>query len=355
MKIHNGHTPIFLATGLGHTKIVKLLMEYGATINHIRQIEALLKEDMTDLKQEAKNRALQFASANNFGDITKQLLDNGAQIESLNKAAMANILGGSHVVNRHLVIDHLVSVYSSERIVIENIKELIPTSIMLSSCISYAQSKFAWSSSKVLVMILISIIMNIIIGYTLYFSDVVTDVLFVTNLFHNMERNFTQEFLQCSPNFDSKLAEVYSNCHNNLTGDCLADLAALMKVGQDCINNEDRFDDKTEWLVAGVVTAVHCGLAIMFAIAIWFLMDVRKWSTLPIPLFTWLYKCIIDLKFYKMFRTDPSKITSLHRWNKEKMEIQKELESNQGAINLSIIIEAALESGFQVIFSKENI
>ena len=80
IKIHHGHTSIFLATGLGHTKIVKLLIEYGATINHIRQIEALLKEDITDLNQEAKNKALKYASLNNFADISKQLFDNGAQM-----------------------------------------------------------------------------------------------------------------------------------------------------------------------------------------------------------------------------------------------------------------------------------
>ena len=70
-------------------------------------------------------------------------------------------------------------------------------------------------------------------------------------------------------------------------------------------------------------------------------------SKIPtLPIFTKLYACILDFKMFSMFKKDPKERDTT--WNTLKADLVKQKELNQIAINLSMINEDTLESGFQV-------
>ena len=66
--------------------------------------------------------------------------------------------------------------------------------------------------------------------------------------------------------------------------------------------------------------------------------------TLPLPPVTKLRKFMLDLKLFKI-RSNKDKINSL-----DEIDLMKKIENYQSTVNISVVIEAALESGFQFWF-----
>ena len=140
------------------------------------------------------------------------------------------------------------------------------------------------------------------------------------------------------------------------------------------------FDDSGsyEWLLSFVVSVIHCGLPVLFAFLLWIFGIVgivkeaiykihpsqisykigywellftrigRVLSKLNIPIFTKLYAFNCELKLFKFMRTESD--DRYNWWYVDKANIEKEIEENQFKINISMIAEAAMESGFQVNF-----
>ena len=393
----DGLTPLQWATKNGDESYVLSLFDNGAKIDY-KVIDNIVKG-----KFGAKvfNQALKACTLKRYDEGIKQLLEK-ANIYSLSRAALGMILEGESVTNREKIIDHIHKKYKTEELVIEEIKKLVPTSSKLTECIEYARSKFHWSSDRFWTEFLISFTINVLLGFSLYFSDLVTDAWFTHDLIKQVTRNFTQEYMDCSKDFDHKFAHVSTLCPQ-LSGDCIHELRAVLRIGEDCINNQNRFEDSDshEWMIAGIVSAIHCGLPIVFAVFIWLLdiarvvskissimflrnlcacvipskaeneneimmlqfeerdhrnidsgsqLDAEKPSiaskTPTLPIFTKLYACFLDYKQFLMYMKETSKRNI--SWNERLNEIKEKQEINQRVINLSMINEASLESGFQV-------
>ena len=222
----------------------------------------------------------------------------------------------------------------------------------------------------------LSFLTNLGFGYASYFTDVITDIIFAGHLFNQINRNFAGESSICSLEFKQQFVNVSEIC-STVSNDCIANLRILAKGGENCLAKSNRFDSgSNEWLFAGIVAAIHCGLPVLFAFLIWLFgivgivkesVDKITWnkyernsrellltrigrvlSKLNIPIFTKLYAFISDVRLFKMMRTDPKYRDNY--WTSVKADIEKELEENQFSINISMIAEAALESGFQVNF-----
>ena len=97
-------------------------------------------------------------------------------------------------------------------------------------------------------------------------------------------------------------------------------------------------------------------LPFLVAFAIWILIDSLRSSIfrLPIPLFTVPYEFYLNYKLYGiMARKDRNTDTN----TKKKFDIdiekwKKKIEVHETIVNLSKIVESALESGFQFFFQS---
>ena len=127
------------------------------------------------------------------------------------------------------------------------------------------------------------------------------------------------------------------------------------------MQTEKRFDDPEEWIIAGYVSLAHCVAPLLTMIIVWIDIikkkDISFWSwetfwILPLPVVTKLQKCIIDFKLYKN-NIDRNKVEAgvlAKEYIDKNKEYEKEQEDNQSIVNISVVIEAALESSFQFWF-----
>ena len=233
----------------------------------------------------------------------------------------------------------------------EEVKTAIPSSIGLRDCIRSVSEKFAWGKGKMYSMIALSFIMlTIAIGF--YIFDVSTDLKFTLAMIRNSQRNFTKEETECRENFDEEFNNAIENCKDNFNSSlCIGSLSLIKGLARDCFENEERFTEPDEWFTVGVVSGVHVGLSVVVALIIWAAVDFgREYGAyaivnLPIPVVTKLYKFICDIALYK--NEHERKNNSEKTYQAEEKKISDKIVAYENVVNLSLIIEASVESSFQ--------
>ena len=368
-KDNEGDTPLHFAVSFGRSKMIDTLLNLGASLHE---------------KNNEGNTVLHFAARFGKTDLAQILLEAGSKMDERNNDGDTPLYLAAKLGYRQLadsLIDSIIRRKVTKEKVIQEIKRLMPTSQALTDCIDYVGNKFEWSKYKFIMMVLVSFFTNVVCGYFAYFFDLITDIWFAQDMFNQMGRNFTKEYFECSPDFHSKFEEASRLCLDKLTSDCISELTLSLKIGEDCINNGDRFGDSgaNEWLYAGLVSVMHCAFPIIFACLLWCLeeiIDRRKNARAPrlmlksttmvksflsqfenlqlaLPIFTKMNAFIWDYRLYEMNLQEAS--TRNEVWTHDKTKIENENENNQDSINLSMINEAALESGFQVSYYNDQI
>ena len=198
-----------------------------------------------------------------------------------------------------------------------------------------------------------------VIGSCFYGFDIYTDIRFSQDMFNQYKRNFSSERQLCKEKFEDMFDNALYECKHNFTATkCMKSIRLLQRMGEDCFENDERFTDPNDWYIAGTVSYLHCGLPIFLAIVIWEIRQVglpcgfSSVSTLPLPFVTRFNKFICDMKLFDNYswpnRND--NISTKNNYEERKKDILKKLAAIENSVNLSLIIEASVESSFQFFF-----
>ena len=248
---------------------------------------------------------------------------------------------------------------NAEHIVKENVKSAVPSSVGLRNCLKSVEERFPWSKEKTLIKKILSFLRLVVIGSFFYGFDVYTDIRFAQDMFSQAKRNFTQEKEQCMKMFYEVFAEAFYGCKVNFTETtCMKGIRLVKTIGEECFETEHRFSDPNDWSIAGTVSYLHCGLPILIAVLIWWeliktgeklMASILK---LPLPFVTKAHKFICEMKLFEIYswsnRND--NYTTKKQYEEKKKIILNKASSIENIVNLSLIIEASVESSFQFFF-----
>lgn len=249
--------------------------------------------------------------------------------------------------------------HDAEYVVKENVKNAVSSSVGLRNCLKSVDERFPWSKEKTLVKKILSFLKLVVIGSCFYGFDVYTDIRFSEDMFSQAKRNFTQEKKLCMQTFDDKFAEAFYGCKDNFTETtCMKAVRLVQSIGEKCFETEHRFSDPNDWSIAGTVSYLHCGLPILIGIIIWweliktgekFVASILK---LPFPFVTKAHKFICEIELFENYSWSKRNDNSLTKkqYEEKKMMIINKASSIENIVNLSLIIEASVESSFQFFF-----
>ena len=237
----------------------------------------------------------------------------------------------------------------------EEVKSAIPSSVGLRDCLKSVSNRYPYGWMKMSSKIgLTAIVLTISLGF--YVFDVYTDIQFTKDMVDDYSRSFTDEKIEeCKDkeNFDQEFDQAIQDCRTNFTSSlCMDQLSLLKKIGQNCFQNEERFKkEPDEWITLGVVSGVHVGLSVVTALIIWAAVEFgREYEScfivnLPIPLITKIHKFICDISLYK--NEHKRKEIQEQEYQAQKKKIVDKISAYENVVNLSLIIEASVESSFQ--------
>ena len=236
----------------------------------------------------------------------------------------------------------------------EEVKLAIPSSVGLRECLISVGERYPYGKGKMSFKIgLAAAVLIIALGF--YVFDVYTDIKFTKDMMDDYSWNFTDEKIKCRANFDVEFNQTAQDCRTNSenfsSSLCMGRLSLLKKTAQNCFQNEERFSEPNEWLTLGVVSGVHVGLSVLTALIIWAAVEFgREYEAcfivnLPIPFITKIYKFICDISFYK--NEHKRKENTEQEYQAQKKKIVDKISAYENVVNLSLIIEASVESSFQ--------
>ena len=205
-------------------------------------------------------------------------------------------------------------------------------------------------------MITMSAFIYIFMGTATYSLDVITDVSFSLGMFAKSNKNFTEHREICKREFDMEFDKVFFECKTFFDENrCMDNLRKIERLGENCFENEQRFrENPEEWNLAGVISAVHFFLPFLMSFLIWIIIELGRNCGeveifhLPLPPLTKFYRFLCDIKLYKNY-ADRNAKTETEFENKKKSILEK-ISSHENIVNLSLIIEASVESSFQFFF-----
>ena len=238
----------------------------------------------------------------------------------------------------------------------QEVKSVVASSVGLRDCLKSIGQQFPWSKEKMVFMISLSAFIYIFMGTALYSLDVYTDVNFSLGMFAQSKRNFTKDRDICKREFDIEFEKAVFECKNFFHANkCMDSLRNIEKLGENCFENEERFRENImEWNLAGVISAVHYVLPFFMSFLIWIIYEFgRSCGTveifnLPLPPLTKFYRFLCDIKLYK--NNADRNIKSEIDFENDKKSILEKISSHENVVNLSLIIEASVESSFQFFF-----
>ena len=270
---------------------------------------------------------------------------------------------------RELLIDLLIKIddtmtskpeESRQSRIIDQIRAGYPSSPSLRDTLKSVQERFPWSTAKFIAMFLISVFMNFVIGWGAYGLDVYTDIRFSYGMFNLAEKNFTKELEVCRKNINSSIRTTTEACVTHFSAPkCLFSIRQSKIDVETCLENDQRFKEAFDWSLAGRITAAHCIIPFVFTVLVATLLslNVKKefdFWVYPLPPITRLHKIICDWKLFRINMKDQS-IQESTSIRKNKIKWIRKLEINNAVINISVLIEASMESTFQFCFQTINL
>ena len=241
----------------------------------------------------------------------------------------------------------------------EEVKAAVSSSEGLRKCLKSVEEKYPWSKSKTFVQKFLSFFTLFVIGSCFYGFDVYTDIRFSQDMFEQSRRNFSMERELCKGNFDDMIDITLDRCKNNFTeAMCMKSLRLVQRMGEDCFENEQRFSDTKDWEIAGNISYLHCGLPILFSFIMWEIIQIGQECgvfsvfNFPLPFITRFHKFLCDRELFENYswpqRNDDSSTKDKYEYRKKR--ILKKAAAIEHIVNLSLIIEASVESSFQFFF-----
>ena len=195
-------------------------------------------------------------------------------------------------------------------------------------------------------------------GWGFYVLDLFTDVLFVKDMYRLAITDFNQTTIECKDTFDNEFLTTIDRCKDNFdVADCINSLESIRRQAS-CFENERRFEDTNDWVIAGTVSSLHCVLPFVFSFIIGAILIRHAGCALvsvfkfPIPFLTKMYSFICERKLYKIlaWKERNKDKESGAQFESEKKTILDRISAHDHIVNLSLIIESSVESSFQFFF-----
>ena len=168
-------------------------------------------------------------------------------------------------------------------------------------------------------------------------------------MFHQANRNFTQEISECKISFRDEMIYAAFNCLVIFNkGECLKYLAIAKKSGEDCFEKEERFTDSNDWNIAGIVTTFHYILPVFLSILLWEVLqigkdcDLRSFTHLPLPFVTKVYKFMCDMELFKIYTQARENKEAEAEYERDKRKTMEKIDAYENIVNLSLIVEASV-------------
>ena len=139
--------------------------------------------------------------------------------------------------------------------------------------------------------------------------------------------------------------------------DCISSLESIRKQAS-CFENEQRFQDTNDWVIAGTVGSLHCVLPFVFSFIIGAILIKHVGCALvsifmfPIPFLTKIYSFICERNLLNVLawnERNKDKESEV-KYEREKKTILDRISSHDHVVNLSNIIDSSVESYFQFFF-----
>ena len=241
----------------------------------------------------------------------------------------------------------------------EEVKGAVSSSIGLRDCLESVEEKYPWSRPQMYYRKFMSFLKLMVFGICFYGFDIYTDIRFSQDMFHQYRRNFSSERQLCKGKFDDMFDNTIFECKHNFTATmCMKSIRLLLRMGENCFENDQRFSDPNDWYIAGTVSYLHCGLPIFLAIVIWEIRQIglecglSSVFTLPLPFISRFNKFICDMELFDNYFWPHRNKDHLTKktYEKKKKDILKKIAAIENGVNLSLIIEASVESSFQFFF-----
>ena len=348
----SGDSALHLSAARGHDDVVETLLHHGLDV---------------DTRGEEERTALMAAAMFRRGSTVKLLLDRGARLDLRNKAdetAFQMILDKQMLITREYIIDRMIgeipgNCYDEaleEYKIIRKIKSMLPSSVGLRDSIRSVRDRFKWGLGMFWFMLVRSFIVEVILGTGFYFLDIYTDLQFTLYLFGQSERNFTAEIANCTPKFNAEFAMTKESCEpgvNFVAYECLELVRSVALIAEECFTSDDRFEKSDDWKVVGIISACHCALPILVSIITWMfsnnwsLCNIRSLLTFPLPFVTKIYQFHYEKKLFNTYTEDRRGEEGRSKFELNRGKWMNKIRNNEAVVNLSCLIEAAIESSFQ--------
>ena len=242
----------------------------------------------------------------------------------------------------------------------EELKKSMPTSEGLRDIIESHNSRYFWSNGKKWFMIFLSFLTMLT---TLFFfsTDVFTDLLFSIGWMDVNARTISNvdQINSCKTKFNEQFLNVTESCQNDLEFEgCKTALQKSLEILEenDC-RNGTRFDNSEEPRLIFRISLAPILLSILMAVITWVVLEWGHWNRtsifrLPLPLFTVPYQFYCDCNWFATFtRSDgDDSVEKRKKYEQDKEFWRKKLDFHATIVNLSKIVESAVESGFQFFF-----
>ena len=351
----SGDSALHLSAARGHDDVVETLLHQGLDV---------------DTRGAEQRTALMAAAMSRKGSTVKMLLDRGARIDLRNETdetAFQMILDKQMLITREYIIDRMINDISGnsydealeEYKIIRKIKSMLPSSVGLRDSIRSVRDRFKWSLGMFWFMLVRSFILEVILGTGLYFLDLYTDLQFTFYLFGQSERNFTAEIEKCTPEFHAEFAMTKKSCEpgvNFEAYECLELVRSVKLIADECFTSDDRFEKSGDWKVVGIISACHCALPILVSIITWMfssnwrLCNRRSLLTFPLPFVTKMYQFHYTRKLFKTYTKDRRGEEDRSKFELNRGKWMNKIRNHEAVVNLSLLIEASIESSFQFWF-----
>ena len=350
-----GDSALHLSAARGHDDVVETLLNQGLEV---------------DTRGAEQRTALMAAAMFSKGSTVKLLLDRGAKLELRNKAdetAFQMILDKQMLITREYIIDRMINEIPGncydealeEYKITQKIKSMLSSSVGLRDSIRSVRDRFKWGLGMFWFMLVRSFILEVIFGTGFYFLDIYTDLQFTLYLFGQSERNFTAEIEKCTPEFHSEFAMTKSSCEPGVNFDpytCLELVRSVKLIADECFVHDKRFENSSDWIIVGIMSACHCALPIIVSIITWMftsnwmLCTRRSLLTFPLPFVTKMYQFHYTKKLFETYTKDRRGEEDRSNFELSRGKWMNKIRNHEAVVNLSLLIEASIESSFQFWF-----
>ena len=124
-------------------------------------------------------------------------------------------------------------------------------------------------------------------------------------------------------------------------------------IAEGCFTSDDRFEKSGDWKIVGIISACHCALPILVSIITWMfssnwsLCNRRSLLTFPLPFVTKMYQFHYTRKLFMTYTKDRRREEDRSKFELSRGKWMNKIRNHEAVVNLSILIEAAIESSFQ--------